>query len=79
MTNEEIDGRIDEINAKIDKLIDERGRLNMIRSGYIVTDAEKVEQEKKADEARAAFDEIGKVVEPTPTVEETVAVLEGVQ
>ena len=77
MTSDEIDARIEEIQQKINALCEERSRLTLIQSGYVVTDTEKVEQEKKADEARAAFDAIGKVVEPTPTVEETVAALEG--
>lgn len=63
MTDEEIDKRIEEIQSKIDLLIEERGRLNMIRSGVIVTDAEKGEQVKKADEAKAAFEAVGTVVD----------------
>lgn len=63
MTDEELEKRIAEIQTKIDLLIEERGRLNMIRSGVIVTDAEKGEQVKKADEAKAAFEAVGTVVD----------------
>ena len=80
MTSDEIDARIEEIQQKINALCEERSRLTLIQSGYVVTDTEKVEQEKKADEARAAFEVIGKdvILDVTPTVEETGAILEGV-
>jgi hypothetical protein len=81
MVNEiEIWDRIYEVNRKIDALVEERSRLQMVVSGLIVTDAEKTEQVKKADEAKVAFEVIGKdviVEDATPAVAETTAILEG--
>lgn len=58
MTNEQIDAELDKVQKQIDALGERRARLNLIRSGYITTDAEKDAQLVKADEATSLAESI---------------------